>query len=200
MSLNQLLPGLAGAAAGLLVALVFILVYTRRQRRSATSVLATAHTEAERLRADAVREAEASRSEMLVAARIESLKLREDIDREIARRREEWERLERRADERSRAQEKKAEEMEGRDRTLSKRDETLAAREAALKAREGEADRLAQEQRRKLERIAGLTAEDARREVLQSVEDEARGQAAALARDIKDQALRGADRQARRIL
>ena len=73
-------------------------------------------------------------------------------------------------------------------------------REAALKAREGEADRLAQEQRRKLERIAGLTAEDARREVLQSVEDEARGQAAALARDIKEQARRGADRDARRIL
>ncbi len=200
MPLSQLLPVLAGVAAGLLVALIFILVYTRRQRRSATSVLATARTEADRLRADAVREAEASRSEMLVAARIESLKLREDIDREIARRREEWERLERRADERSRAQEKKAEELEGRDRTLNKRDESIAGREAALKAREGEADRLAQEQRRKLERIAGLTAEDARREVLQSVEDEARGQAAALARDIKEQARRGADRDARRIL
>ena len=51
-------------------------------------------------------------------------------------------------------------------------------REQALRAREGEADRLAQEQRVKLERIAGLTAEDARREILQRIEDEARAQAA----------------------
>ncbi|MGH7499905.1 MAG: Rnase Y domain-containing protein, partial [Gemmatimonadales bacterium] len=200
MSQPLLLPGLAGVAAGLFVALIFILLYTRSQRRSASGVLATARAEAERVRGAALREAESSRSEVLVASRIEVLKLREDIDREIARRREEWERLERRGEERSRAQERKGEELETRDRTLNKKDETLAARENALKAREGEADRLALEQRRKLERIAGLTAEDARREVLQRVEDEARGQAAALARDIKEQARRGADRDARRIL
>ena len=54
---------------------------------------------------------------------------------------------------------------------------------------------MAQEQRAKLERIAGLTAEDARREILQRVEDEARTQAAALVRDIKEQARKGADRR-----
>ena len=200
MSQTLLLPGLAGVAAGLLVALIFILLYTRSQRRSASGVLATARADAERLRGDALREAESSRSEVLVASRIEALKLREEIDREIARRREEWERLERRAEERSRAQERKGEELEGRDRTLNKKEEALTGRENALKAREGEADLLAQEQRRKLERIAGLTAEDARREVLQRVEDEARGQAQALARDIKEQARRTADRDARRII
>ena len=115
---------------------------------------------------------------MLVAAKMEALKQREDLDREGLRRREEWERLERRADERTRVQERKLEELEARDRALAKRDETLAQREQALRAREGEADRLAQEQRVKLERIAGLSAEDARREILQRVEDEARGQAA----------------------
>ena len=118
----------------------------------------------------------------------------------MQRRREEWERLERRADERARAQERKVEELEGRDRALAKRDETLVQREQALRAREGEADRLAQEQRVKLERIAGLSAEDARREILQRVEDEARTQAQALARDIKEQAKRGAERDARRII
>jgi ribonuclease Y len=200
MTQSQLLPGLAGAAAGLLVGLLVLFVFMRRQRSSAAGLVTAARAEAERLRGDAVREAESSRSEVLVSARMESLKLREDLDREIARRREEWERLERRADERSRAQERKGEELEGRDRALNKREEGLTGREAALKSREGEADRLAQEQRRKLERIAGLTAEDARREVLQRVEDEARGQAAALARDIKEQARRGADRDARRIL
>ena len=90
--------------------------------------------------------------------------------------------------------------MNARERSLDKREESLGQKELALRAREGEADKLAQEQRNRLERIAGLTAEDARREILQRVEDEARGQAAALVRDIKEQAKKGADRDARRIL
>jgi ribonuclease Y len=193
-------PLLAGVAAGFGVALVFILLYTRAQRRAANSVLAVARTEADRIRAEATREADAARSEVVLGAKMETLKLREDLDREIQRRREEWERLERRADERTRAHERKIEEADGRDRALSKREEALAQRDLSLRAREGEADRMAQEQRKKLERIAGLTAEDARREILQRVEDEARGQAAALVRDIKEQAKRSADRDARRII
>jgi ribonucrease Y len=195
-----LVPLLAGVAAGFGVALVFILLYIRSQRRAANSALAVARTEADRIRTDATREADAARSEVLLGAKMETLKLREDLDREIQRRREEWERLERRADERTRAHERKIEEVDGRDRALSKREEALAQRELSLRAREGETDRMAQEQRKKLERIAGLTAEDARREILQRVEDEARGQAAALVRDIKEQAKRSADRDARRII
>ncbi len=200
MPQSLLLPVLAGVAAGLVVALVFVGYYVRTQRRSATSVLAAARAEANRVRAETQREAESAKAEVLLAAKMESLKLREDLDREIQRRREEWERLERRAEERSRTQDRKLEEIEGRERGFGKREESLNQRENALRAREGEADRLAQEQRVKLERIAGLTAEDARREIMQRVEDEARTQAAALVRDIKEQAKKSADRDARRII
>jgi ribonuclease Y len=200
MPQSLLLPTLAGVAAGLVLALVFVLLYIRHQRRSAHGILGSAQAEAERIRVEAGREAESAKAELLVTAKMETLKLREDLDRETQRRREEWERLERRADERSRTQERKLEEQENRDRALGKREEGIAQRELSLRSREGEADRLAQEQRVKLERIAGLTAEDARREILQRVEDEARGQAAALVRDIKEQARRNADREARRII
>jgi ribonucrease Y len=200
MPQSLLLPALVGVVAGLVVALVTIAVNTRRQRDAAKGILGAARAEADRMRAEAAREGEAGKHEVLVAAKMEALKQREDLDREVLRRREEWERLERRADERARAQERKLEELEGRDRGLAKRDEAMTQREQALRAREGEADRLAQEQRVKLERIAGLSAEDARREILQRVEDEARTQAQALARDIKEQAKRGAEREARRII
>ncbi|HEX2637281.1 MAG TPA: ribonuclease Y [Gemmatimonadales bacterium] len=200
MSQSLLLPALVGVAAGLVVALVTVAVSARRQRQAATGILGGARAEAQRLRAEAVREGEAARAEVLVAARMEALKQREDLDREVQRRREEWDRLERRADERARVQERKLEELEARDRGLAKREETLAQHEQALRGREGEADRLAEAQRVKLERIAGLSAEDARREILQRVEDEARTQAQALARDIREQAKRGADRDARRII
>jgi ribonuclease Y len=197
---SLLLPMLAGVAAGLAVALAFILLFIRSQRRSATGILSVAQTEAERLRAEAQRDAESAKSDLLLSAKMETLKLREDLDREIQRRREEWERLERRADERARTQERKLEDIETRERGAVHREEALTQRELSLRNREGEADRLAQEQRLKLERIAGLTTEDARREILQRVEDEARGQAAALVREVKEQARRTADRDARRII
>jgi ribonuclease Y len=200
MSPPFLLPTLAGVAAGLAVGLILLALYRRGQRRAADGVLATARREAERLRADAAREAEATRAETLVAARMETLKLREDHERELQRKREEWERMERRAEERSRGQDRKIEEMNARERGLDKREETLGQKELALHARELETEKLGQEQQARLERIAGLTAEEARREILQRVEDEARGQAAALVRDIKEQAKKSADRDARRIL
>ena len=197
---SLLLPMLAGVAAGLAAALIFILLYTRSQRRSASGILGVARAEAERLRTEGQREAETTKSDLLLTAKMETLKLREELDREIQRRREEWERLERRAEERARTQERKLEEMETRERASAAREESLTQREHSLRNREGEADRLAQEQRAKLERIAGLTAEEARREILQRIEDEARGQAAALVREIKEQARRTADRDARRII
>jgi ribonucrease Y len=154
---SLLLPMLAGVAAGLAAALVFILLYTRNQRRSATGILSVARAEAERLRAEGQREADTAKSDLLLTAKIETLKLREDLDREVQRRREEWERLERRAEERARAQERKLEEIDVRERGAVHREEALTQRDLNLRHREGEADRLAQEQRVKLERIAGLT-------------------------------------------
>src|SRR3954467_12950191 len=156
-----LLPLLA-VAAGFAAALIFILVYARNQRRSATGILSVARLEADRVRADGQRDAESTKSDLLLTAKMETLKLREELDREIQRRREEWERLERRVDERARVQERKLEELESRERNAVHREEDLKQRELALQSREGEADRLAQEQRVKLERIAGLTAEDPR--------------------------------------
>ncbi|HEX6667953.1 MAG TPA: ribonuclease Y, partial [Gemmatimonadales bacterium] len=211
MSASLLLPTLAGVAAGLAVGLLFLFVYRRTQRRAADGVLATAQRvaeglraearrEAERLRADAARESEAAKAEIVLAAKMETLKLREDLDREISRRREEFERLERRAEERARGQDRKIEEMNTRERTLDKREEGLGQKELALHTRDLETEKLAQEQQARLERIAGLTSEEARREILQRVEDEARGQAAALVRDIKEQARKTADRDARKII
>jgi ribonucrease Y len=211
MSQSLVLTLAGGVAAGLMVALILYLANQRTQRRSATGILATAHAEAERVRAEAGRdaerlrgeagrEAEAAKSAATLAGKMETLKLREDLDREMQRRREETDRTERRAEDRARQLERKLEEVEKQERDFARREQALAQREIDLRAHESEHERLVQEQRTRLERIAGLTAEDARREIMQRVEDEARGQAAALARDIKEQARRTADRDARRII
>src|SRR4051812_49647137 len=94
--LQSLLLPLLAVAAGFSAALIFILVYARNQRRSATGILSVARQEADRVRADGQRDAESTKSDLLLTAKMETLKLREELDREIQRRREEWERLERR--------------------------------------------------------------------------------------------------------
>src|SRR5688572_8690494 len=198
--MNPLLIVAEAVAAGALVAILIIWVYSRSQRRQAGGVLAAAESDAARLRAEAQRDAESLRAAAELQGRVDTLKLREELDREVQRRREECERAERRVEDRSRTLERKLEEVAGQERQLRVQEQSVTQRELDLRAREGEIDRLVQEQQLRLERVAGLSAADARREILQRVEDEARTQAAALARDIKEQAKKGADRDARRII
>jgi ribonuclease Y len=191
---------LLGLVAGLVIAFLVDLVRSTMQRRQGRGIVADARNEAARLKSDAAREAEAALNAGVVAGKMEALKLREELDREIQRRREEWERAERRVEDRSRALERKLEDVASQERQFRVQEQALAQRELDLRTREADADKLVQEQQSRLERIAGLTAEDARREILQRVEDEARTQAGALMRDIKEQARRTAERDAKRII
>ena len=199
MALSQL-PLVAGLVAGLIVATLVFILYSRSQRRSASRMLSAAHQEAATLVAEAAVKAREGRNQIVLEGKMEILKLREDLDKEAQRRREEWERFERRAEERDQSLERKLEEVRKQESGFGARESGLASREGALRTKEGEIEKLVQEQRQKLERVAGLTAEDARREVLQRAEDEARSQAQALARDIKEQAKRGADKESRKIV
>ncbi len=217
-----LLPVVGGALAGLAVALLIVLFVQLRRRATGRDVVAAAKTEAatlartaradadqllrvaqgdvDRVTADARRVAESARTDAILAGKMETLALREELDRETQGRREEWARLDRRAEERERAHDRRQEQLTALEGVLHARDGTLAAREQTLSARELELNGLKAEQSKRLEQIAGLTADEARREVLQRAEDTARAEAAALVRDIKEQARKSAERDAQRIV
>ncbi len=222
MSDLPLLPLAGGALAGLAVALVIILFVQLRRRATGRDVVAAARAEAatlvrsaradadqllrtgqadaDRVSADAKRAAESARADAILAGKMETLALREELDRETQGRREEWARLDRRAEERERAHDRRHEQLTALEGTLHARDAAIAAREQALAARELELTALKAEQSKRLEQIAGLSAEEARRELLQRAEDTARAEAAALIRDIKEQAKKSAERDAQRIV
>src|SRR5256884_1377165 len=164
-----------GAAAGV----AFYIVGRRVQRGAAEAAARAAAVESARL-------LEEARQRMVLAAKEELLRAREAGDEEVARRRREIDRREQGLEERVAA-------LEERDRGLERRGRVLEERERALAATELEA-------RARLERIAGLTAQEAKQELLRRLEDEARGEAAALARDLKEQAKRNADKEAQKIL
>jgi ribonuclease Y len=195
-----LLPLLEGVMAGAIVAGTAFFFYIRIQRRSASGVLAAARTQAEQVMEEGARKAETQREQILREARDESTRLRGELEQEVRRRREEWERFERRVEERERTLDKRASQLENREREAAARIASLEERDREQAERARDLERLIADQRGRLERIAGLSAEEARQEVLRKAEDEARSSAAALARDIREQAKRGADREARRIV
>jgi ribonuclease Y len=213
MPQNLLLP-LLGAAAGALVTFVILTVMARARRRDAAGLIADAQRDARTiteaanreaadsraLTASAAREVEQARAAAVVEGKMEGLRLREELDREMARRREEADRADRRLEEREKEQARRAEDQAQLEKTLAGRQKGVAAQEAAATAREASVAALIAEQQQQLERVAGLSAADARRELLQRVEDEARSEAAALARDIKEQARKEAEKDARRII
>jgi ribonucrease Y len=164
-----------GVAAGA----AFYLLGRRMERRAAEAAARAAAAESARLLEDA-------RQRMVLAAKEELLRAREAWEDEASRRRREVER-------REQALEQRVAAVEERDRGLERQRAALEERERALAARELEA-------RARLERMAGLTAQEAKQELLRALEDEARAEAAALARDLKEQARKSADKEAKKIL
>ena len=86
------------------------------------------------------------RNEATASARAQSLQVREEAEREIQRRREEFDRLERRTEERARGLDEKLEKAAVRDREFSRREEGVTKRESELREREEAIARLVQEQ------------------------------------------------------
>ena len=167
---------LAGSAAA---GTVLYVVGRRVERRVAEAAARAAAQEGERL-------FEEARQRMALAAKEELMRAREAWESEGMSRRREIEKREAALDQKLAA-------LEERERQLQQRDQTLRERDRALAGRE-------QEARTKLERIAGLTAQEAKQELIRRLEDEARAEAAALLRDIKDQARRNAEREAKKIV
>src|SRR5690348_852372 len=157
----------------------FYAIGRRLERRIGT--LATLNAEREHGRQ--LDEAKQARS---LEVKEELLRAREGLERELMGRRQEVERRQQTLDQ-------KVTDIENRQRQLGRVEEGLKEREKGLAGLEAEG-------RARLERVAGLSAADAKQELVRALEDEARSDAAALVRDIKEQAKKNADREARKII
>jgi ribonuclease Y len=170
----------------LLVAYYFLVAAPRlRLKKQAKE----AELELERQRADV----DARRKEALLEAKEEGHRLRKEIERETRDRRVELQRTERRLNQRDESLERRAEALEKRERLIQDKETELERlRQAAEKER--------QHWREQMERVAGLTREEARQIVLSEAETEARHEAAMLLEQIEEETKREADRRAREII
>ncbi len=200
MTPSELLPWLGGLVAGILLALIGSSLYLRARRRTAALLLSEAEGQAAATLKRAGQDADQAKSAAVLEGKMEVLRLREEGDRDLSRRREEADRAERRAEEREKGFAKRGEQLEQQEKSVAGRLSGIERQELAVKVREAEVEVVVREQHLRLERVAGLTAEEAKRELLQKVEDEARAQASALGRDIREQAKKEAEKDAKKII
>ncbi len=174
----------------------FLLGYFLR-KFAGEAKIGTAETAAQRIledaRAEAHREAERQQREALLEAKDEAFRLKRDAEREIRDQRAEVQRLERRLVQREENLDRKLEAQE-------KREQTLAQREQEVAKVRSDIEEVHQAGRAELERVSGLTAEQARGELLQRVEAESRHDALQTARKIEAEVRDDAERRAREIL
>ena len=139
---------------------------------------------------DALKVAERSKREALLEAKEESLKTKNELEKETKERRAELQRYERRVLSKEETLDKKAEALERREASYAAKKEKLSKQAAQL-------EQLSSKRVQELERISGLTSEQAKEYLLKTVEDEVKHETAVLVKELESRAKEEADKKAK---
>jgi ribonucrease Y len=191
--------------AVLVAALPIAFVFGRRTGRTLEEAARRAAGEAaeqvaRRIVGEAERDADSLKKQALLTGKEEVMQVREAWEAEARKRREEVEREERRVVEREQQLDKKVDLVDGKERDLGRRASELGRKEKQLEEREAELERIVQEEKRRLEQLAGLSAQEAKAELVRRMEEEAQADAGNRIREIRETARRNADREAKKIV
>lgn len=182
----QIVWYIALPAAGIVLGWIIRWIYARFQ-------LTASEQKAERVKQDAIREAEAQKKEILLNAKDELIRERNQQERENRERRAEVQRFEARVN-------KKEELLEQRAAEFEKTEKELTDKRAAMSRREDELSKQEGLLRQELERISGLSAQEAKDLIIKNLENEARHDAQALINKIEQEAQLSAEKKAKDIL
>ncbi len=160
------------------------------QKKTYESKVGSAEEKSREIIDEALKVAETKKREALLEAKEESLKTKNELEKETKERRAELQRYERRVLSKEENVEKKAD-------ALEKREAGLQQREDALTKRSAEVDTLYDREIQELEKISGLTSEQAKEYLLKSVEDDVKHDTAKLVKELENKAKEEADRKAK---
>jgi ribonuclease Y len=172
-------PALAvGVVAGFLIRSYVVQAKVKKQQQEAEQQVSKAEQESSRI---------------VLAARDEALKVRNEAEQDLERRREGLRREEERLQQRR-------EKVDQRQERLEQREQNINKRQSALDKRRNEVEQLRQEQVAALERIAELSRQEAKQELLATVEEESRQEMARVIRQVEAETKEEADERARKII
>ena len=159
-------------------------------KKNAESKIGNAESKAREIIDDAVKTAEAKKKESLLEIKEESIKNKNELEKETKERRNELQRYEKRVLSKEEALYKKADAIE-------KREAGFTAKEEQLRQREAKVEELGRQRVQELERISGLTSEQAKEYLLKTVEDDVKHDTAKMIKEVEAQAKEEADKKAK---
>lgn len=184
------MPGIVWLIIGAIVGIALGFVITRYVINASTKKAAQ---EADDMIADAKRQAETMRKEAVLEAKDQALKLKQEAEAENKERMKEVRAAENRVSQREESLDRRVESLDAREHQIS-------SMQGQIERRERDVAQVEHEASQRLERIAGMTPEEAKNELLTSLKDEVAHESAAIIRDAEAQAKAEADKKSRMIL
>ena len=163
------------------------------RKKVAENAIGSAEEEAKKIINDALKSCESKKKEMLLEAKDEIHKNRVEFDKEIKERRNETQRTEKRLLQKEEHLDKKLDNLE-------KREENLKDKNKKLEEKEAYVEEIQKRQLEVLEKLSGLTAEEAKEYLLKNIEDKVRVEAAVRIKEIEEQTKEVADEKARNLI
>ncbi len=181
------------AAIAVAVAVLFFFVGVIYRKKVAEREISSAEDEARRIINEAIKGGENKKREMLVEAKEEIHKNRTEYEREVRERRADLQKQERRLQQKEESLDKKTDAFE-------RKEEELRKRQASVLATQEEVSLIKKSQLEMLEKISGLTQDEAKHQILSSLENECRHDAALKIKEIEAETKENADRMAREVI
>ena len=183
-------PIISALIAAVIVAPITWLVAVAYRKKSYESKIGSAEEKSREIIDEALKVAETKKKEALLEAKEENLKAKNELEKETRERRAEIQRYERRVLSKEENLDKKAEAME-------RKESSLVSREDSLKKRTAEVEELFAKEQEELEKISGLTSDQAKEYLLKSVEADVKHDTAKLIKELEARAKEEADKKAR---
>ena len=191
----------SSAIIGIVVAVVIIIVVgilcfaagILYRKRIAEAQIGSAEEKARKVIDDAIKTGEAKKREMLLEAKEENIKVKNELDKEVKERRGELHQLERRLLQKEEVLDKKSNQFE-------QKEEQLQIRLDKIEKTKFQIEEVERKQLEELERISGLTSEAAKQYLLKTIEDEVKHESALLIKEIEAKAKLEADKKAKEVL
>ncbi|MFQ5499148.1 MAG: Rnase Y domain-containing protein, partial [Candidatus Zixiibacteriota bacterium] len=187
-------------AIALIVGTVSYLVASHFARRALATQKQTAGKEAERIVAEAEKEAAIHRKEATLEAREEWLKRKSEFDRDSETKRRELDSKQDVVRQQEGALKKKVELLETREKEIVARDKAIHTREKGIELREHDLESIIITQNDKLQKIAQMTPDEAKKQLMDNMVSQATLEAAATIKEIKEKAEQDADKEAKEII
>jgi ribonuclease Y len=189
-----MLPAIIAVLATLVIAVpVTYYVTSQYEKKLTQTTIGNAEEKARAIIDEALLSAEAQKREALLEVKEESIRSRNELEKEIRDRRNEVQRNERRIQQKEEAIDRKTDALERKEQSLTSKEETL-------RRQKEEISKLSEQRVQELERISGLTSEQAKEYLLKIVEDDVKHDSAIMIKEAEAEAKEEAEKRAREIV